>query len=148
MIKIPNYKTSTIETIDLRGDSSDFKVIVGKKRIASDISVQNFIKFVCNQLKVNEREMLGKRRGLDLVKCRQVLSILLVDERYLGLGYLRAAKFMRKDHSSLINYSKKLAKTVNGAKVIEELWNIWNRKIEKRSVYLEFEPEFGKIVIK
>jgi len=104
----------------------------------TEISIEQIVKYVCKEMKISERQILGKSRTNQISLARQIamyLSKELTNSSLVNIGI----NIGGRDHSTVIHACKNIDKKINNNK-------IFNQKIKeiKKNIYGQKVRNFKK----
>ena len=77
----------------------------------TDISINQIVRFICREMKVSERQIMGKSRTMDIALARQIAMYFCKELTETSLANI-GAHIGGRDHSTVIHAYKKIEKKV------------------------------------
>ena len=83
---------------------------MGQKQI-NQINIQNIIKVVARTMKIQEKQIVGKSRSMEIALARQVCMFIAKENTNLSLASI-GAQIGKRDHSTVIHAYKSIEKKI------------------------------------
>ena len=87
------------------------KNILGNTSFA-DVSIDQIVRFICREMKVSERQIMGKGRTMNVALARQIAMYFCKELTETSLANI-GAHIGRRDHSTVIHACKNIEKKIH-----------------------------------